>query len=421
MANHMNVFEPYASKAAHHEDALTRAFLLVLRGVPVAHSAWLSMVDCAHRAAGGKGVPSLHELGAPTIRTQTSQVDEEVKRVISLVQTDEVYFKDGDAAVSERRQVLDGVVTYDQELAIVVENKPRCENIWAGQLDVNVPEGVTLDKTNACVTWKDIVLAWGGLLDAGHLGRAETVLLGDFLDYVEEHFSHLRPYSKVALCGQDEGRLKRRCQMLLQAIAGERHVQHHRGWSWYILLADVQSARQIGLKPMRGIDGLDLVVEIDPGDTMAQAKKLYGECELSEVLALQDHGWAVKPNLHVAHMTLNLLWTHTTISIDDYWRFWLKHTEWHRQIRRDKFEETFASFVANGLGTEADRIPYESKVILTNRQSFNLCPGLTMRWRKRLDDAAVLDQRGRLEGEVRAAIERASKALKLSLPWQAPS
>jgi hypothetical protein len=24
MANHMNVFEPYVSKAAHHEDALTR-------------------------------------------------------------------------------------------------------------------------------------------------------------------------------------------------------------------------------------------------------------------------------------------------------------------------------------------------------------------------------------------------------------
>ena len=417
MANHMNVFEPYVSKAAHHEDALTRAFLLVLRGVPVAHAAWLGLVDRAHRAAGGAGVPWLHELGTPTVRTQTAQVEGHVKRVISLVQTDEVYFKDGDATVSERRQVLDGVVTYDHALAIVVENKPRCADIWSGQLDINVPSGVSLDPKSACVTWKEIVLAWGGLLDAGHLGSAEAVLLGDFLDYVEEHFSHLRPYSKVALCGQDEGRLKRRCQMLLQSIAGEAHVQYHRGWSWFILLSDVQSARQVGLMPKRAADGLGLVVEIDPGDTMGQAKKLYAHCDMAEVLALREHGWTVEPNLHVAHMTLNLLWTHTTIPLDDFWRFWVANPKWLQQVQRARFEEAFESFVANGLATQADRAAYDAKVIATNRQVFNLCPGLTLRWRKRLDDAAVLDQRGQLEGEVRSAVDRAAKALKLKLPW----
>lgn len=417
MANHMNVFEPYVSKAAHHEDALTRAFLLVLRGVPVAHAAWLGLVDRAHRAAGGSGVPWLHELGTPTVRTQTAQVEGHVKRVISLVQTDEIYFKDGDAAASERRQVLDGVVTYDEALAIVVENKPRRENIWDGQLDINVPAGVVLDPKSACVTWKDIVSAWGGLLEAGHLGSAESVLLGDFLDYVEEHFAHLRPYSKVALCGHDEGRLKRRCRMLLQSMAGEQHVQYHRGWSWFILLAEGQSARQVGLMPKRGSDGLALVAEIDPGDTMGQAKKLYENCALDEVLSLRDHGWTVEPNLHVAHMTLNLLWTHTTLPIDAFWRFWVENPKWLRQCSRDRFEETFTSLVANGLASEADRAAYQAKVVTTRRETFNMCPGLTLRWRVRLDDAAVMDQRGQLEGNARAAIERASKALKLTLPW----
>jgi hypothetical protein len=168
---------------------------------------------------------------------------------------------------------------------------------------------------------------------------------------------------------------------------------------------------------MGGKDDLGLVVEIDPGDTMGQAKKLYGDCEMGEVLALRDHGWTVEPNFHVAHMTLNLLWTHTTIPIEDYWKFWVAHPKWLRQVPRAKFEETFALFLAHGLATELDRSAYESNLIGTKRQAYNLCPGLTLRWRKRLDDAAVLDQRGQLEDVTRSAIERASKALKLKLPW----
>jgi hypothetical protein len=417
MANHMNVFEPYTSKAAHHEDALTRAFLLVLRGVPVAHAAWLGLVDRAHRAAGGMGVPWLHELGTPTVRTQTAKVEGQVKRVISLVQTDEVYFKDGDATVSERRQVLDGVVTYDQALAIVVENKPRCENIWAGQLDINVPAGVTLDKVAACVTWKDIVLAWGGLLEAGHLGSAEAVLLGDFLDYVEEHFSHLRPYSKVALCGRDQGRLHRRCKMVLQQVAGQDRVRHQARWGWCIRLDDGQSALLVGMFPRVRRGELVLEVEFDPGDTSAQARRLYDRCSFADVEALQTAGWWIRPNLHLAHMTLNLTRTHPTLPLADYWAFWADHKAWMRQWKRTEFDAAFEFFVASGLAVATDRKQFDDEFTSTKRQAFNLCPGLTMRWQKRLDEAAVLDQRGQLENEVQTAVEQAAKALKVKLPW----
>ena len=417
MANHMNLFEPYASKAAHHEDSLTRAFLLVLRGVPVAHSAWLGLVDRAHRAAGGEGVPCLHELGAPTVRTQTAQVEGHVDRVISLVQTDEEYFKDGDTKATDRRQILDGVVAYDDSLAIVVENKPCHKDIWAGQLDVRVPDGVTLDPKVACVMWKDVVLAWAGLLDAGHLGSAETVLLGDFLEYVERHLPQLGPYSTVGLCGENLDRLNRRCRALLQSIAGGDRVQHHRGWSWYILLAEEQSAKQIALKPMAGEHGLDLVIEFAPGDTMRQAKRLYSECGMDEVLGLRESGWTVRPNFHVAHMTRNLLHTHSTISIESYWNIWAGNTKRIQQVQRAKFEETFATFVREGLAALGDRAAYEKEVLRTERQTYNLCPGIAMFWRKRLHEAALLDDRGQLETEVRSAIERASQSLHLKLPW----
>ncbi|NJK31022.1 MAG: hypothetical protein HC927_00665 [Deltaproteobacteria bacterium] len=178
MSNHLNIFEPYERKGSHYEDSLTRAFLLVLRSVPVAHAAWLHLVDRAHRANDGQGIPLLHELVAPEVHMQTSRVPDDAGRVVSVVQTDEHVGISEDARRSDRRQVLDGVVGYG-DLAIVIENKPWHGHIWTEQLEINIPEGAEHDPRVACVVWSDIVSAWGRLLDSGHLNTAEAVVLGD--------------------------------------------------------------------------------------------------------------------------------------------------------------------------------------------------------------------------------------------------
>jgi hypothetical protein len=240
-------------------------------------------------------------------------------RVLSLVQTDEEFVRKADASPSDRRQVLDGVITYSPSLAIVLENKPSHKHIWEAQLDVSITGDAKLDPRVACVTWKEIITAWGGLLEAHHLAPAEAVLLGDFLDYVEEHFPRLRPYSKVALCGTDTERLHRRCKMILQAIAGEPRVEKHLGWGWYIRLAEDLCAAQIGLFPLRTADGLNLVLEIDPGDTISQARVLYKSVKLEDILSLTSRKWMVEPNLHLMHMTRGLLQTSCKLAVDEYW------------------------------------------------------------------------------------------------------
>ena len=416
MSDHMNLFEPYVSKVPYHEDALTRAFLLVLRSVPVAHAAWLVLVDRAHRANRGEGVPSLHELGAPTVETQTATVPG-VERVLSLVQTDEAYFRDADASPSDRRQVLDGVVSYDDGLAIVLENKPSHHDIWEAQLDVCLPVDCKLDPRVACVTWKDIVVAWAGLLEARHLSPAEAVLLGDFLDYVEERFPSLRPYSKVALCGMGTERLQRRCRMLLLALAGEGNVAYHRGSSWFIRLAEGQCALQVALMPKRRSKDLYLMVEIDPGDTTGQARILYHDVSLPDLHALASRGWDLNANLHVAHMTRNLLWTRCACTIEEYWDFWITHAAWIRRWDRPEFEQVFANLVAVGLAASEDRGEFDRHVVSTKRATFNMCPGLTLRWWLPLEDAAQLDQRDGLKAAVKSAIEDAATVLKVRLPW----
>ena len=42
--NHLNYFNPYQRKKAHYEDQLTRAFMVVLKYVPLAQEAFLNAV-----------------------------------------------------------------------------------------------------------------------------------------------------------------------------------------------------------------------------------------------------------------------------------------------------------------------------------------------------------------------------------------
>lgn len=415
MTKHLNIFEPYDRKGSHFEDALTRAFLLVIRSVPVAHAAWLHLVDRAHRANDGRGIPLLHELVAPDVRMQTSRVPEAAARVVSVVQTDEHVTIGDDALPSDRRQVLDGVVGYG-DLAIVIENKPWHGHIYTEQLEVNLPEGAEHDPRVACVVWSDIVSAWARLLDSGHLQTAESVVIGDFLEYVEEHFPGLRPYSRIGSCGSDHGRLTRRCRALLSSIANPDAVLYHRGWGWYIDVETGQCARKIGLHVELGNRPL-LIVEIDPGDTMGQAKILYEQISLADVDALLEQpNWDAWPNFHLLFMTASFFRPGHRHDVATYWRLWARHLDQIRQWKRDEFAQAFDFLLEMGMVTLDHRMEFESLTTATRRPSICFAPGITFQWQLPLDEAARLDDHGKLEDELVKAITQGAQALGLRWP-----
>ena len=244
--------------------------------------------------------------------------------MISLVQTDEQVFREVDAMSSERRQVLDGVVSYG-DLAIVIENKPHYRNIWEGQLDVNVPDGVEHDPRVASTAWKDIVRAWGRLLESGHLGVAETVLLGDFLDYVEQHFPRLRPYSKVGPVRHRTGGASgvAAARSSKPSASSPEHVGLPPGWGHFIDLPGDLCARKVGFFPQRRGEEMALVLEIVPGDTMGQARRMYRSVEL-EALAelLEEERWSAEPNFHLMFMTTGFFHQRPRQSVADYWSAW---------------------------------------------------------------------------------------------------
>ena len=422
--DHLNVFHPYQELAAHHENSLTRAFLIVVRSVPSAHAAWLDLVDRGHRRSYGQGVPRLHELPRPQVATQVGNLPERVSRVISVLQTDEHYFAHDDIGPSDRRQVLDGVVSYAPELAIAIENKPSNANVWEGQLSINLGRfaedaDVQLDEKAACVRWSELVGAWSRLLSAGHLGPAEAAFVDDFLSYVEAHFDQLNPYNTVRACGSSKARLLRRCRNILVELAhthAEEIVADHRSWGPCLEFTGAPApAVIIGFFP-RDSPSAVLSIEVALADTQGQAKKLYSHYSFDTVEALQRAGWTATSNFHCAFMNQNLFYPREVRDLAGYWKHWASHPSELRQRRREDFGTFFTNLVELNIASPAERAWFDSLFVQTHRQSLNVCPGVSLRYAIPLDTAAELDDRRALAPLVAAEMRRVADAFGMPLP-----
>src|SRR5215831_16002723 len=127
MQDRLNFFEPWERSPANHENQLTRALLVVLRYCPIAHQAWLSLVDAA---ASSRLI--LHSLPRPTFDTQRAQIlgsehqpktNEPIKGISVLFAADASNEVQGAVLESDRGQVLDGIIRYGDNSVIVLESK----------------------------------------------------------------------------------------------------------------------------------------------------------------------------------------------------------------------------------------------------------------------------------------------------------
>src|SRR6266849_8430073 len=76
MQDRLNFFEPYERVSPKHENQLTRALLVLLRYCPIAHQAWLSLIDDAAFPLPDQKLNrlALHSLGSPTYHTQQAHI-----------------------------------------------------------------------------------------------------------------------------------------------------------------------------------------------------------------------------------------------------------------------------------------------------------------------------------------------------------
>ena len=410
----LNCFAHYKSKSETHEDALTRAYLVLLRLIPEAHRQFLEMVV----AARGPRHPALPDSGssAPAeaiIQTQTGSLPRPVARVLSILLTDEHFAEAVQVGPSDRRPRYDGVIAYGSEWAFTIENKPRHEHVSEKQLCPNIEGAANAEVESVAVVleWKAIIRRLGDLLKRDDLTKTALGMVQDFLDYVLEDFAFLNPYDNLALCRGSRYLANRRCIEIMEEITPGR-VGYHRGWKHFMRF-DGAPAKQVALDAEGEGTTWKIALHLCPGDTIAQARMLYTTLEPELLSQLPAHDWEIRPNFHLAFRSDNLIWFATSLPALDYAAFWKTHMPQIQQwsIGDTEFNAAFVELLRAWrrfhLISEDDIARAEAVTVATARQHVNVCPGLYLACRWSAEAATELDGQGKLRSSVVGKLKEA--------------
>jgi len=427
----LSYFEPFQSKAAWHEDQLTRAFLVLIRFVPLVHARFLALIREEQERVGCEELLSPVTVVAEkvvSIDTQTSRIRQDQGRLLSILMSDEQWTKEHNVQASERGARYDGVLAYtaskkplarsEPDWLIIVENKPSERNVWPDQINPAYhslpPEhGIEIEPKLIALSWRSVIRDLRGLLEQGLAGRTERMLVEDFLQYVADHYSYLLPFDRVADCDGDEFLLQKRCDKILESVVrSDVSTPTTEPIQGGCLEVGVPSTRFVWLNPNRQADGSQYIqLSLYPGDTIAQARAFYSQVDPASVDSLRELNWDVQANLHFAYMATNLYWCSVAPDVRQYLEFWMANQDRIRQEQRDPergFLPLFESLCQDGLVGEHELPDFQKQTTQTRRNAINICPGIALSYRWTLDKAVDLDQRGELESEV---IKRVRQAL----------
>jgi len=411
----LNYFSPYQSKGAWHEDQLTRAFLVVVRMVPLALAGLLDLIRDQQVVRGSElKLPASTELltNSVEIETQKNSISQITGRLISVVMTDEEWKPEQDVVASDRAARYDGILSFDPLWIIVIENKPSSQDIWEEQVHPNLPENhaIEIDRVAIVLQWHNLIERLTALVAANVLHGVERMIVDDFLLFVDEQFSYLNPYDTFGKC-KNSPLLKRRCRSILEAAAPGR-VNWHAGWKTYsILLNQPAPVKMCGLYPDN--DGTRIEAAIYPGDTMSQARALFSHLRQQGVdglLALRDRGWDIAPNFHFGFIRSGFgHGVKTRLSLEEYIHYWMEHSAEIEQVSlvAQTFEMALQKFVSSGMMGQGDVGKVVAALPAPTAQNFNVIPGIEMLFSWPLSRAVEIDSRGGMVEEFKRTVNEA--------------
>lgn len=271
----INYFSGFEHKPAHYEDNLTRAFLVLLRLVPPVQAVFIDALRDVQLSRGGSEIlPSRTESGAVLrgVWTQTTRLHADEGRVVSVLLSGSEWHPEASVEASDRGAVYDGVLHYGERWVLVLENKPY-GNVWEEQLSPNLQgaSGLDVEPQALVVVWEDLIARLHGLLEGEWLGLTQSLLVYDFLQYVQSEFKWLNPYPSLASCGDDLALLNHRCVAIMKELAPGR-LEYHQGGDPFIDAEELRAVKRVLLSVEEADQGWDLLLRVYPGDTVAQAR-----------------------------------------------------------------------------------------------------------------------------------------------------
>lgn len=406
--DHMNLFCPFENKDAGHEDVLTRNFLYLIKALPEVRNYFLDLVSDG--IVDFDSCPTCsEELRDFEVRTQVDSGNAffdgigNGTHVLSILISDDRFAEQADVTHSNRHARYDGIIRFSSSSGVpwllVIENKPFVGNVWAGQLCLNLGSArarVCLCERPCCLSWRKIINGLGKVVTGMNYSIAAQALVRDFLDYVEQTYSWLRPYDTFRKCGLNSYLLQCRCRDVLSDFSG-RPAEWHKGWM-YKTNSDNECIKAIGFdREVKGRDW-DVTMWLYAGDTMRAAKETYRSLNIDRLRGLEDSepGFAFSTNLHFSFMQTNLIWFEKLDGEDAirYANYWREHVEDIGQVRREEFIPFYDELLRNGFVTEAERGKFNEIIVSKGYTKVNLCPGFLLAYTWTSERAIELDDRG---------------------------
>ena len=406
MDRHLNFFVPYENAAAWHENQLTRALLVVLRYSPMAHQEWLRVVAPERH---------LHDLSKADFATQRRHVldtDTEVPEGeavpgISVWLAPDAAQVSAPIEASDRQQVHDGIVTYGNDLVVVIENKIAWAGLTKQPHQINLHGSpIKFEKEPVSVAWQRLLGVLFDLVERDLVSGAEGLLISDFFDLVEEHCLLIGPYSTLARCGDNRFRVERRLDTILGEVVGTDvgKAKRERDLSGTAKIAQAW----LGFAD----DNLAVCLRMYPGDTLTQSRALYGDrSALEAVLALQCDNWHMKPNFHWGFMTTGYAWAKTPLQVEKYCDYWVNEIGATRELSRPEWETYWAKLESAQIVEAAGKEAFDADFTDSQRQKAHPRPGLFREYRWKLAEAQRLDAHGKFVEKVRERLNQMLTAL----------
>jgi hypothetical protein len=406
MANHLNLFVPYENAGASHENQLTRALLVILRYSPLSHAAWLRLVAPEL---------NLYSLSKADFATQRQHVlglgtdvpEGEAVPGISVWLAPDAADVSARMAPSDRHQILDGIVTYGNDLVIVIENKIS----WGVTTDqpqrINLHGSPVKFREKVCsVSWQRLLGVLSDLVEHDLVSGAERSLIGDFLDFVEERFPRIGPYATLVQCGENAFRIERRLDTVQGQVAG---TEVGKGLGW----RDIAGTSKIFMAWL-GLakDSSAVCLYMYPADTLGQSRAFYSDpSSVRAVLALRSQGWSIGPNFHWGFMAGGYAWIKTPLPVDDYCTYWTNEIGTTRELGRAEWESYWARLESARIVEKADKEAFDQEFTRSQRHKAHPRPGICCEYRWSLAEARRLDAHGKLVETVRARVNQMLAAL----------
>lgn len=407
--NHLNYFEPYKSKSINHEDQLTRAFLVVLRYSPSSLLLFYDLVynkskELAIQKNVENPLPYLSQLQLQSIKFETQQSDISNflgQIVLSVLITDEIFQPKGKIKISERGARYDGVIGISDNITLLIENKPKSYNVWEEQLSPNLTKlskAIKLVEVPAIIEWKSIISRLNELRLLDNIQGTEKLIIEDFLEYIDDNFSFLNPFEKLALCKKDKLLVNKRIKNLLEDIVAEKKsIGYQPRWEHHYILTGFDEIWMI-IAEFFNDDSTgksEIRISLYYGDVLSQARKYFKlNIPFSKINPLIKKGWKYKPNFHISSINSPLIWFDTKKEYEqDYYNYWLKNQSEIKQFSKTEFLKYLKKMEKLNLVVidkdKQDKL--ESKLINTNRSTVNICPGFGIYYPIEFEKAEKLD------------------------------